>query len=71
MNIPVTFYNELKPGDVIRVIAEGGLMLVLLNDKSVGSYAELTNSKGTLYLVSEQVRVDDKWEKLYHDSKRR
>lgn len=68
MRIPVKIYNELKAGDVTRTVEEEGIRLVLLNDKSVGTEAAIVNDKDTLYLVSEQVVINDKRQELHNNS---
>lgn len=70
-NIPVTFYNELKPGDVNRTVEEDGLRLVLLNGKSLGVEVAIVNEHGKLYLVSRQAVMNDKRQELHNHSERR
>lgn len=50
--IPVMFYQELKPGEVVRYIEDDGVKLLLVNGKSIGTVrAVITNVNGRTYLV--------------------
>lgn len=52
VKIPITIYQELKPGEVVRYIEDDGVKLLLVNGKSIGTVeTEVVNDKGRTYLV--------------------
>ena len=57
-SIKVTFYEELKKGTIVRAIATGissQPFLIIRDNRSVGTFATITNLNGKTYLVWEQV----------------
>ena len=57
-SIKVTFYEELKKGTIVRAIATGissQPFLIIRDNRSIGTFATITNLNGKTYLVWEQV----------------